>query len=97
MTLHPAQGGAANAVTPFGIADETGQFQVSTYAPADGAPEGRYKVTVSWADVKNPGASDPEYGPEKLPRKYLSPSTSGLEVEVKPGSTEVPPLVLTRR
>ncbi len=97
VSLHPVESSVLGVVTPNGVTDENGLFVMTTYKPADGAPEGKYRVTVSWADVINPTASDPETGPEKLPAKYLDPATSGLELEVKEGMTELPVLELTSR
>ena len=88
VSLHGSGIAVPGSVTPFGIADENGKFSLTTYQPEDGAPEGRYQVTVSWADKLGSSASDPEYGPEKLPRKFQIPTMSGLELEVKPGLSE---------
>lgn len=85
VTFHPVDG--VSAVTPSGVVDETGQFRLTTYAPADGAPAGSYRITVSWAELIR-GGSDPEYGREKLPVKFQNPDLSGLVCEVKPDSTE---------
>jgi hypothetical protein len=81
VTLHPVEPVGTGIVTPSGIVDENGAFILTTYAPADGAPAGKYRVTVSWADLLKTG-SDPEYGKEKLPARYQSPENSGLECEI---------------
>lgn len=97
LTLHPSGDSKLGMVTPHGVADENGLFILTTYTNADGAPAGKYKVTVSWADVINPGASEPEHGPEKLPRRYQNKDTSGLEVNIEPSMSDVPVLELTTR
>lgn len=97
LTLHPAGDSKLGLVTPHGIADENGLFILTTYTNADGAPAGKYTATVSWAEVINPGASEPEHGPEKLPRRYQNKDTSGLEVNIEPGVSEVPVLDLKTR
>jgi len=97
ITLHPSEDSKLGVVTPHGIADEKGLFILTTHSTADGAPSGKYKVTVSWADVINPGASDPEPGPEKLPRRYQNKDTSGLEINIEPGMSEAPVLDLKIR
>ena len=97
LTLHPVGDSTLGVVTPHGKVDENGLFILTTYTNADGAPAGKYKVTVSWADVINPGASEPEHGPEKLPRRYQDKDTSGLELNIEPGVSEVPVLDLKSR
>lgn len=88
VTLHPVEQSAAGVVTPSGVVDANGAFILTTYAPADGAPAGKYRVTVSWADLLKTG-SDPEYGKEKLPARYQFPERSGLECEIGAKSSEL--------
>jgi len=76
------QGAQASDISPNGITDAEGRFQISTYSVHDGAPDGGYAVTVSWPEIKNPGASEPEYGKERLPKRYQMPDNSGLVVTV---------------
>ncbi len=97
VSLHPLDNSALGVVTPNGITDESGLFFLTTYTNADGAPEGKYKVTVSWCDVVGGSSSDPDYGPEKLPRRYQDKDASGLEVEVIASSTETTVLDLKSR
>lgn len=79
LSLHAIQGAKVGDITPTGITDENGQFQISTYQPLDGAPEGSWTVTVSWPEVLS-GGSDPEYGRERLPVRYQDPDKSGLVI-----------------
>ena len=88
VVLHPKAESSLGVVTPNGVTDESGRFMLTTYQPEDGAPEGAYHVTVSWSDIENPGSSEPEYGPEKLPPRYQNPAFSGLELAVKPGVSD---------
>jgi hypothetical protein len=88
VSLHASGMPELGVVTPHGITDENGKFSLTTYQPEDGAPEGKYQVTVSWADLLTKSSSDAEYGPEKLPPRYQNPAMSGLELEVKPGISE---------
>ncbi len=97
VSLHPIGESVLGVVTPNGVADDNGMFLLTTYKNGDGAPEGKYRVTVSWADLKGGSSSDPEYGPEKLPTRYQSTESSGLELEVKPGLSESPVLDLKTR
>src|SRR5437870_3087725 len=61
--------------TPFGVVDSDGVFELSTFLPKDGAPEGDYSVTISWAPPL-PGGSDPEEGDERLPATFQNPQSS---------------------
>lgn len=79
LALHAIQGAKVGDISPTAVTDENGQFQVSTYQPMDGAPEGSYSVTVSWPEVLS-GGSDPEYGRERLPVRYQDPEKSGLVI-----------------
>lgn len=99
VTLHPVSQAANEqatksslVVTPFGIVDQDGSFQLTTRAPADGAPEGEYHVTVSWPTKG--GDSDNTY--EQLPPKYQVAQSSGLKLRVSSGQRELEPLTLTR-
>ena len=97
VSMHPVENSTLGVVTPNGVTDENGLFALTTYKPADGAPVGKYKVTVSWSDVTNATSSEPETGPEKLPKRYQDLALSGLEVEVKAGVMDSPVLELTSR
>ncbi|MBL8811249.1 MAG: hypothetical protein JNM43_13825 [Planctomycetaceae bacterium] len=88
VALHSPGGNSDVIVNPNGITDAEGKFQLTTYSVHDGAPAGVWAVTVSWADILNPGASEPEYGKEKLPIRYQAPTSSGLSLEVKPDASE---------
>jgi hypothetical protein len=63
----------------YGSLQADGTFRVSTYGKFDGAVVGKHKVAIA------PGS------PEAAPYgdKYMSPETSGREVEVKPGTENV--------
>jgi hypothetical protein len=63
-----------------------GTFQITTFAPNDGALPGKHRVAVS-----PPQSPDPDKPPPKpaIARKYFDFSTSGLSVEIKPGKNDV--------
>jgi hypothetical protein len=68
-----------NEVRPTGIVQEDGSFELSTYGVNDGAPAGRYKVTVMWNKKTKDGKEE-----SVLSAEYLDPNRSGLPlVEVK--------------
>lgn len=73
--------------------DESGGFTLGTYAAADGAPAGGYRVSVAISTTTEiePGvlAPLPEGGSRSgLPLRYSDPSTSGLKVTIPEGGNE---------
>jgi hypothetical protein len=88
----PAVGQPATQTPPRGVVQEDGSFELSTYAAKDGAPVGRYRVTVRW--TKSRGGGDDEEN--LLPPRYMDPKTSGLPlVEVKAQANELARFDLT--
>ena len=77
-------------VRAHGKTDGVGSFVLSTYGQDDGAPPGKYKVTVAVSGVKEiePGvlAPEPEGGfKSPIPIKYANPNTTDILVEVTEG------------
>jgi hypothetical protein len=70
-------------VTARGDVRDDGSFEMSTYAPGDGVPPGKYRVQV------NPPPMVSAEAPVALPfsSKYVNFQTSGLTFEVKPGQS----------
>jgi hypothetical protein len=72
-------------VAPFGKTDAAGTFILSTYGSQDGAPPGKYKVTVAVSGVKEiePGVleDEPKGGfKSPIPTKYSNSQTTDLPV-----------------
>jgi len=91
INFHPADKDAPNPAYPGAEVEADGSFQLTTYTTGDGAPVGKYVVTVVWLKenkVKGRGQS-------LLPGRYSNPATSGLEATVTEGSNELPPFHLT--
>jgi hypothetical protein len=97
VRLHPLDATlASKGLFPDGVADDTGQFHLTTYAAGDGAPAGEYRVTVTWPDE----SFKPEFGaqreallegaekPDRLKGKYANPGTSGLSLTIVAGNSE---------
>ena len=93
VQFHPQDKVDTRAVAPLGQVGADGTFRLTTYAHEDGAPAGRYAVTVSWG-VPSKGGDG--YDRLLVPGRYLSPATSKLTAEVSPQATELPPFKLTR-
>lgn len=68
--------------------DRLGKFQLSTYAPGDGVPEGEYVLTFLWGKLNV--LSTRYEGPDRLNNRYLDPngaktkftSTKGKRVDL---------------
>lgn len=64
-----------------GITDENGQFRLGTTRPDEGAPIGVYRVCMSQQVQGDPDKPVPR----RFAKRYGSPETSGIEVQVVPG------------
>ena len=85
-------------VTPRGKVSEDGSVVVSTFRPGDGLPPGEYRVSLTWQGPLA-GLDEDEIDalPERMPRQYRRPDTSGLTVAVAEsadGPAELPPIAL---
>jgi hypothetical protein len=84
-------------VTPQGLTDQNGQFQITSYHPHDGAPEGEYVVTIEWRE--RTGLTKMNFdGPDQLNGAYAKvEKTKGLPgfvVRVGREPLELPPFEL---
>lgn len=92
VALHPKTP-VAGTPSPRANVTKDGAFEVSTYDGGDGAPAGDYTLTVLWyKQVKN--GSDIIAGPNVIPQKYAKAETSDLNISVKEGVNELPPITL---
>jgi hypothetical protein len=83
LVLHP-KAPADSVPAPRAQVDKDGNVNVSTYDGGDGAPAGEYVVTVQWYKLVKNG-SDVVAGPNVVPRKYGTPESSDLVVQVAEG------------
>jgi hypothetical protein len=75
---------------PTGKVEEDGSFELSTFGVKDGAPPGRYRVSVVWTKGEGDDAT------HLLPQKFMNPATSGLPiVEVRDEPTVLAPFKLS--
>ena len=79
---------------PQGTTDEEGHFQVTSYMPDDGAPAGRYVVTIVWPRDQSADPESRDDSPDRLRGRYSSPETSSIEVEVAAGDNKLPDFAL---
>ena len=64
--------------------DAQGKFEVASYTPGDGVPEGDYMVTFLWGELNIISRS--YGGPDKLNDRYKSPQESKVKFTAKKGT-----------
>jgi hypothetical protein len=84
-------------VTPQGLTNENGEFQITSYYSHDGAPEGEYVVTIEWRERSGMMKENFE-GPDRLGAAYAKvEKTKGLPgfvVQIGWQPLELPPFEL---
>jgi predicted small lipoprotein YifL len=100
ISFHRTSGGdPAAPVTPNGLTDENGEFQLTSYLGNDGAPEGEYVVTIEWRERSGVTKSDFD-GLDQLGGAYAkvekNKGLKGFVVQVGQQPLELPPFELTQ-
>lgn len=87
VVFHPKAPGAFPP--PRAQADKDGNYSVTTFKTADGAPLGEYVITVELRALVEKGG---EYiaGPNQVPAQYSEVRTSKLVASVVEGENQVP-------
>jgi hypothetical protein len=67
---------------------KNGVFRLSTYLSYDGAPAGRYAVTVIYRSPVRK-VDDENMGPDLLQGRYADAKTTPLKAEIKTGNNEL--------
>ena len=80
----------ASQILPRGRTNEDGAFTLTTYADNDGAPAGKYRVTVSYRGTHQNSRTNEE--PDLMPSAYRNPRASVLKAEVQEGDNDLPAL-----
>jgi hypothetical protein len=95
VTFHPQFDIGSIKFTPSGETDNQGKYTLSTGAPGNGAPPGKYKVTIEklYATSDRKG-QDTEADALKGKYNPKDPATSKFEVEVKSGDNTLEPFRL---
>jgi hypothetical protein len=94
VRLHADQPAAEVPLLPRGVVKADGSFVVTTYKTGDGAPAGRYRVSVIW---QRRGPEDADEGKTLLPERYSRPESSGLQIEIMPRTeNKIPPFHLQK-
>src|SRR5262245_38130697 len=92
VRLWPVDAEGPNVVRPLGYVQHDGSFQLTTYAENDGAPPGKYKVTIEWRPKKK--TTMEADGPDRLEGRYADPEQSTIEVVVNSSTTRLEPMNL---
>ncbi|MCU0719011.1 MAG: hypothetical protein MUC83_04855 [Pirellula sp.] len=93
LTLFPTDANVPESVRPKAKSIAGGKFVLGTYSQSDGAPVGKYKVTV----VRNEVSVSKDTivaKPNDLPNKYSLPNTTDIVLEIAEGKNELPTIVL---
>lgn len=90
ITLHPISELESNAVVarPRGIVGSDGTVQLTTYYTHDGAPEGDYKITITWPSAPSLRAEDAP-APDRLKGRFNNPALSTLRVAIAKDQPEI--------
>jgi hypothetical protein len=92
VIFHPVGADDQDPNKPRAYVDDQGSYTLTTYEKDDGAPAGKYVVTVEWRPKKQqPFGPAPE---DRLRGRYSNPKTSKLRAEVKEGPTQLEPFVV---
>lgn len=81
----------SRASRPWGIVQEDGHYKLTTYdSQSDGAPAGRYAVTLFWPKNIHGDPTDRLYGIHRSSKKPAA------EFVIDEKTTTLPPIVLTK-
>jgi hypothetical protein len=91
VVLHPKNASDPRAIAARGQTDAAGNFRLTTYDADDGAAVGEYAVTVQcYRAVDKGGGLEP--GPNILPPKFATPTSTDIVVRVAEGTNTLPPI-----
>ena len=97
VVFHPVDPTDGPLLKPLAYVDRQGAFRLTTYEQGDGAPAGKYVVTIEWRQRSpNPFGPNKE-GKDRLRGKYSDPQSSDFRFTVqKQTENVVPPIHLKR-
>ena len=90
VVFHPLDARAAGAPKPVAYSDAEGRFALTTLQTGDGAPPGRYVVTVELRAARQIGEEMVRDGRNLLPPQYADPQRTPLKYDVATGANELP-------
>ena len=91
VVFHPEDSSDPRPVKPHGRVQADGTFRLSTYFADDGAPAGRYRVTIHWWENHD---DEEQTGKSLLPERYQKPMTSGISATIEPRHNKLKPFHL---
>ena len=92
VVFHPVEPTGPDAQRPYATVGPDGTFRLTTYELSDGAPAGRYRVTIVWRP-KAASALAPE-GKDRLDGRYANAESAKLEVTLGKQATTLEPFRL---
>ena len=95
VAFHPVLPSTDPPLVPSAMTDEHGQFQLTTYLQADGAPPGEYRVTVACPVLPNPKAAGIQMPVDKYKGRFSNPEKSKWTVTVNEGENSIDPFDLS--
>ena len=96
VALHPKDQAAFTGcpVVPSGLVKPDGSFDLTSFAPGDGAPPGDYVLTVEWHKTSSGSEENRVLGPNLLPVQYSKQQTSPVAVTIAERPNEIQPIVI---
>lgn len=95
VALHPKdQAAVGRSVVPSGLVKPDGSFDLTSFAPSDGAPPGDYVLTVEWHKTSSGSEENRVLGPNLLPVQYSKPQTSPVVVTIAAQPNELKTIVI---
>jgi len=89
--FHPEEEIETSALNPTGHVDDNGDFTLTTYDNGDGAPAGKYVITLIWRLPKNHPLESP--GADLLGGRFANPKTSKLSFVVEKKADNMVPTI----
>ena len=90
VTFHPVDGESkAKHLQPHGTVDAEGRYSLWTYRFGDGAPPGRYCVTITWPNQPESRLGMPGYVGDTLNGQYRDAEKSKIERTVDESEGEL--------
>jgi hypothetical protein len=95
VVLNPADGtpAAGAGLAPSGTTDADGVFVIFTYPDFEGAPEGKYRMTLQWLQPAKATANGPPAGfaplVDRFAGRYRDPGTSPWAVTIMQEDNEI--------
>ena len=85
VIFHPQDENGPQSPRPSAEVQPDGSFRLSTYVSQDGAPPGRYAVTIFWPSAARIADTE-NAGPDQLHGRYSNHKTTPIRVEIVAGA-----------